>query len=96
MTLIDFEESISEASAPQDLSSPLQALWIDAKGDWDEAHRIVQSLSDVDSAWVHAYLHRKEGDLSNASYWYHRSGKTMPDLPLPDEWQSIVQALLPD
>jgi hypothetical protein len=94
MKLAELQESLSQDKVPAGLSAPLQALWADAKGDWDEAHRIVQSGSDSDSAWVHAYLHRKEGDLSNASYWYHRAGKDMPDNTLSEEWQSIAKALL--
>jgi len=95
MTLNEFNDSLSQNTILANLSVPLQALWQEAKGDWDLAHRLVQSAGDKDSAWVHAYLHRKEGDLSNAAYWYSRAGRTMPNNPsLEQEWQSIVQALL--
>jgi hypothetical protein len=95
MTLDEFNDSLSQTTAPANLSVPLQALWQEAKGDWDFAHRLVQVASDRDSAWVHAYLHRKEGDLSNAAYWYSCARRSMPNnLSLEQEWKSIVQALL--
>ena len=94
MTFEEFEQSLTRSAYPDNITEPLQALWTDANGDWDGAHRIVQSLTDADSAWVHAYLHRKEGDLSNASYWYHRAGKPMPEMTLAEEWQSISHSLL--
>lgn len=95
MTLDEFNNSLSQTTTPANLSIPLQALWQEAKGDWDFAHRLVQLAGDRESAWVHAYLHRKEGDLSNASYWYSRAGRSIPNNPsLEQEWKSIVQALL--
>jgi hypothetical protein len=72
----------------------LKALWIEANGDWATAHRIVQVLYDRDAMWVHAYLHRKEGDLGNSSYWYSRANKPMSKLSLDEEWVEIVGALL--
>jgi hypothetical protein len=72
----------------------LQALWYDKKGDWHKAHNIVQEAGDVDSAWIHAYLHRKEGDLNNARYWYNRSGKPEFTAQLNQEWEQIVTNLL--
>ncbi|MBD2435650.1 hypothetical protein [Nostoc sp. FACHB-110] len=79
---------------PQTLSKPLQALWYDKKGNWHQAHEIVQSLSDADSAWVHAYLHRKEGDINNARYWYHRSSQSEFIGELQQEWEHITSQLL--
>ena len=76
-----------------DLPPLLAAMWWDARGDWQKAHRIAQDINTPDGAWVHAYLHRKEGDLSNADYWYRRAGRTRPDEPLRDEWIQIVAAL---
>ncbi|PMB00259.1 hypothetical protein CI592_18940 [Fischerella thermalis CCMEE 5328] len=69
-------------------------MWFDYKGNWDRAHEIVQNANDLDSAWVHAYLHRKEGDLSNASYWYRRSGKPEFHAGLDQEWEQITSDLL--
>ena len=79
---------------PPALSPPLLALWWDARGDWAAAHAAAQDGEDAESAWVHAYLHRKEGDLSNAGYWYRRAGRVMPAGTLEAEWQAIATALL--
>ncbi|WP_424810969.1 hypothetical protein [Roseococcus sp. YIM B11640] len=75
------------------LSAPLAALWWDFKGDWQRAHEFAQSVETEEGAWVHAYLHRKEGDLSNADYWYRRAGKRRPTYPLDTEWADIVTTL---
>lgn len=72
----------------------MHALWHDARGDWDEAHRLAQRDDDRGGAWVHAYLHRKEGDLSNAAYWYRRAGRPTAHHALGDEWREIAEALL--
>ena len=72
----------------------LEALWWDAQGNWERGHEIAQAVEHAEGAWVHAYLHRKEGDLSNADYWYRRAGRTRPDGLLGDEWASIVEILL--
>lgn len=72
----------------------LQALWYDYQDDWHRSHKTIDHASDRDSAWVHAYLHRKEGDLSNARYWYRRSGKPESSLSLSQEQQQIAQVLL--
>jgi len=72
-----FESSLSAAAPPAQATPPLQALWHGLRGDWNTAHEIAQSGSDRDSAWVHAWLHRVEGDLANAGYWYDRAGKPM-------------------
>lgn len=79
---------------PTDLGGPLMALWWDAHGDWDRAHAAAQTGEDADSAWVHAYLHRKEGDLANADYWYRRARRTRPAATLEEEWAAIAAALL--
>ncbi len=94
MTLEQFKHSLSKSSPPPDFSPSLHALWLDAKGNWDDAHQIVQQLSTPAACWVHAYLHREEGDLGNASYWYSRAGKPKPDSSLQDEWDEIAQQLL--
>jgi hypothetical protein len=89
-----FRESLAGASPPVELAPPVAALWQAAKGDWDGAHRLVQDESSGDAAWVHAYLHRVEGDLSNAGYWYRRAGKPVASGPLDEEWEAIATALL--
>ena len=78
----------------QILPKALQAMWYDKKGDWSKAHEIVQNASYADSARVHAYLHRKEGDLSNAHYWYQRSGQLEFAGELNQEWEQITSVLL--
>lgn len=94
MTLESFKESLS-AAVPPDAASPyLKALWHDAKGDWHKAHELIQDINDEKAAWIHAYLHRKEGDFSNARYWYTRAGKSVPPHSLQREWEEIVGAML--
>jgi len=96
MDYYSFQYTLDMGHPPVDFSEGLKALWWDAKGEWDTAHKIVQDLNDQEAAWVHAYLHRKEGDESNASYWYGNAGKEKPDLSIHDEFQEIVSALLTD
>jgi hypothetical protein len=94
MDIAAFRASV-ETSAPVDhLSHALQALWHDAKGDWQAAHEHAQAQDDRDGAWVHAYLHRKEGDLPNAGYWYRRAGRPAASDSLDAEWETIATALL--
>lgn len=94
MTLDEFEKSLTAPQPSPDLSLPLAGLWWDAKGDWTRAHECAQQVEDRDGAWVHAYLHRKEGDQSNATYWYGRAGKPFCREALELEWRQIVQQLL--
>jgi len=94
MTLDDFRAMLSAAAPPAGLSGVLCALWHDAHGDWDDAHRIAQDIETPDGAWVHAYLHRKEGDLSNARYWYHRARQSEATDSLESEWTRLVTAFL--
>ena len=93
MTLDEFKKTLT-GSAPPALKPVLLALWHDARGDWERAHEVAQDVPDPDGAWVHAYLHRKEGDPSNAAYWYRRAGKPVADTSLADEWEAIVTAFL--
>lgn len=85
-----FNESLLQEAPPADFSPILKSLWYDAKGDWDQAHTQVDQLSGLDAAWVHAYLHRKEGDIWNADYWYARAKKIRPNVSLEQEWESLV------
>lgn len=96
MTTDEFKQLIEQnRKCPESLlPKAVQALWFDKKGDWKTAHEIVQNASDADSAWVHAYLHRKEGDLSNAHYWYRRSGQSESTVGLDQEWEEIASCLL--
>lgn len=94
MTFEQFHKSISAAAPPDFLSGYLRALWYDAKGDWEKAHTIIQDINDKNAAWVHAYLHRKEGDIWNADYWYSRAGRNRPSAALEKEWEEIAQELL--
>ena len=94
MDLDGFRQSLAADSPPPGVSLPLQALWHDAKGGWQRAHEIVQAAKGKASARVHAYLHRKEGDLDNANYWHERAGSTMPDTTLEQEWEAQVATLL--
>ena len=94
MDLATFKNSVQQNDPPAGLSTALQALWQDAKGEWDEAHRLAQESPDPIGAWVHAYLHRVEGDESNAGYWYKRAQRPHSKAPLPEEWDEIATALL--
>ena len=91
--MADFKASLSDAAPAAGLVPPLAALWWAAKGDWDAAHKIVQDEDTRDAAWVHAYLHRVEGDLGNAGYWYRRAGKPEAKDSLEAEWERMVSAL---
>ena len=94
VTLAEFKQTTASAKPPAELSPALMALWHDARGNWDAAHETAQEIHDATGAWVHAYLHRKEGDLGNAAYWYRRAGQPEARDPLEAEWDRIVSALL--
>jgi hypothetical protein len=96
VNLDSFRASLEKPTPPEGLSLAAQALWWDAKGDWDQAHRCAQEQDDAPGAWVHAYLHRKEGDAANAGYWYGRAGKPAATVTLDSEWTEIVRAVLKD
>ena len=91
MTVDEFRKSPVE---PHSLTPSLRAMWHDANGDWESAHRIVQDDDSREAAWVHAYLHRVEGDLPNAGYWYRTAGKPVAAGALEAEWNAIAAALL--
>ena len=96
MTLDEFKRSTSKDQPSASLSRPLLALWQDARGDWTAAHETAQEIEDAIGSWIHAYLHRKEGDLGNAGYWYSRAGKKMPaqNVTLETEWEELARALV--
>jgi hypothetical protein len=96
MTIETFEASLGAAAPPLRLEPLLLALWQDGRGDWDAAHQVAQDVDTPDGAWVHAYLHRKEGDAANAAYWYRRAGRPVAAGALRAEWRAIATALLAD
>jgi hypothetical protein len=93
VTLDEFKATLT-ASTPPDVALPLRALWHDGRGEWETAHTVAQDIDNPTGAWIHAYLHRKEGDLGNAAYWYGRANQPVASDSLDDEWQRIVVALL--
>jgi len=93
-TLTDFKESLNLEQPDSKLSVPLKSLWYDGKGDWHKAHAQVDDQIDRASAWVHAYLHRKEGDIWNADYWYTKAKQVRPKMTLEEEWEALVQHFL--
>ncbi len=94
MTPAEFKRSLANAKPPPNISSALAGLWWAGKDDWNRAHKTVMSEEDTDSAWVHAYLHRVEGDLDNARYWYRQARRDPAQGHLTAEWAAIVTALL--
>ena len=94
MNANEFRDSVKHQFPPEGLPAPLAALWWDAKGDWTQAHGIVDELESSEGMAVHAYLHRKEGSLANADYWYARAGRNFHRTGLEEEWQALVAGLL--
>ncbi|MGB8426268.1 MAG: hypothetical protein WCD88_10830 [Desulfobacterales bacterium] len=94
MTIDKFLESIANDRPPPQLPETLTSLWWDKKGDWDKAHAIAQNIPTVAGSAVHAYLHREEGVIWNADYWYGRAGRQRPDMSLEDEWRQLVEETL--
>ena len=94
MDFDEFERSLAAKVPPRGIGSLLEALWRDAHGEWDRAHTLAQKESGRRAAAVHAYLHRKEGDLGNADYWYQRAARTRPAGRLATEWRGLVRELL--
>jgi hypothetical protein len=90
----EFKSAISSPAPPAEVSIYLKALWYDAKNDWEQSHNIIQEYDTKTAFWIHAYLHRKEGDPGNASYWYQKAGRKMPGYDLEKEWEEIVKQLL--
>jgi hypothetical protein len=94
LTLDDFRQSLTAQTPPTGLELALLALWYEAKGDWTRAHGALQDDGSAEGAWVHAYLHRVEGDPGNAAYWYRRADRPVSQQSLADEWTAIAQQLL--
>ncbi len=94
MTLIELKTSLQLSEPPKGINTYLIALWHDEKGNWEEAHNIIQDIDNSNGAWIHAYLHRKEGDKGNAQYWYNRAGKNFPKVNLEEEWEEISSHFL--
>ncbi|HTF30887.1 MAG TPA: hypothetical protein VK625_18660 [Flavitalea sp.] len=94
MNFTDYKSSLDSDNAPEGLSPVLLALWYDGKNDWERSHDIAQDIHTNDGSWIHAYLHRKEGDPGNAAYWYRKAGKQVPTVSLEKEWEDLVKVLL--
>jgi hypothetical protein len=94
MKIEDFQASLNRPGPPDGLSPYLTALWHEKHGDWNAAHEVIQEINDPTAAWIHAYLHRKQGEEDNASYWYRRAGKPFPSYASDQEWDEIAEALL--
>lgn len=94
MTYNQFLATLASHQPPDKLAETLNALWWDKKGDWDKAHTIAQQIPTAQGSAVHAYLHREEGVLWNADYWYRRAGRQQPDDPLDAEWTALVEEML--
>lgn len=94
MNYDEFKKSLSAQNPPEESSPLIESLWYDAQGDWKTAHYIAQGIVSEEAAWIHAYLHRKDGDITNAAYWYNRAKKKIPDGSFEEEWEGIVKSLL--
>lgn len=94
-SLEQFKSTLVEIHPPKEWSEPLRALWYAAKGDWESSHDIAQEIHSPMGSWIHAYLHRVEGDKWNAGYWYDRAGKSFPAISLEEELMVLVEHNLP-
>ena len=94
MDITALKESLVADNPPPAASVYLQSLWYDAKRNWNKAHELIQDIPDKDASWIHGYLHRKEGDIWNANYWYTKAVKKRPDVSLQEEWEQIVKAFI--
>jgi hypothetical protein len=94
---MDYEQFVASLAAsqpPSGISRELLSLWHDGRNDWHHSHEIAQDIEGINGSWIHAYLHRKEGDFNNARYWYHRAGKNEPSISLGEEWKLLVRSFL--
>jgi hypothetical protein len=94
MNISFFKKSLAGDTPPEDATAHVKALWYDKKGDWNNAHNLIQDLQDKNASWIHAYLHRKEGDVANADYWYLRAGKQRFSGTIENEWEELLTALI--
>ena len=94
MDIAEFKATLDQQSPPSSWSISLAALWYQAQGDWEKAHHLAQQQDDAVGYWIHAYLHRVEGDFGNAGYWYSRAGRSPSQDPLKQEWAEIASAIL--
>ena len=94
MDVTTFRSTLEQENPPEGAGRALQAMWHQATDNWDRAHQLAQTQNDANGAWVHAFLHRVEGDSANAAYWYRRAGRPHSTAPLAEEWEEIVMALL--
>ena len=93
MTYDQYLSSIKDNQPPA-FTDYLKSLWYEKRGNWTKAHEIAQNIPDRDGSWIHAYLHRVEGDGWNANYWYSRAGREMPGISLEEEWKDLVNHFL--
>ncbi|WP_396634265.1 hypothetical protein [Maribacter sp. R86514] len=93
-TYVEFERSLELSGVPKDWPEALKAAWYDAKGDWEASHNIAQDMHNTLGSWLHAYLHRKEGDRFNPGYWYRLAKKEYPTITLDEELKVIVNYIL--
>ena len=94
MNYSEFVRSLSDDQPPAGLTPLLKALWFDGKGNWDESHNVAEYIHEKNGSWIHAYLHRKEGDISNARYWYSMASQPVCKDSLEEEWQALVRQFL--
>lgn len=94
MDLAAFIQSLSSDHHPEGISVLMKSLWYDAKGDWEKSHDLISEIETKEGAWIHAYLHRKEGDNWNADYWYRRAGVKRPGISLEKEWEQLVETFI--
>ncbi len=94
MDISFFRETLKEAAPPPRWNRSLQSLWWDARGDWHKAHDLADGLNTQAGSWIHAYLHRREGDEWNAAYWYNKAGKPFPRISLDEEFEELVGAMI--
>jgi hypothetical protein len=90
----EFETTLGQAAPDATWPDALKALWFDAKGDWESSHNIAQDMHTTMGSWMHAYLHRKEGDTFNAGYWYRQAGRSYPEIILDEELREMVRFVL--
>jgi hypothetical protein len=94
MSYEEFKATLTQNAPPEGLNDLLKAMWYDGKGNWNASHDVAQEIHTKEGSWIHAYLHRKEGDLGNASYWYSKAGKPVTKVSLDEEWEELVRAFL--